>query len=380
MASAATLALAACSSSSSTSTEPSSVPIAAGGTDLSSVCPANIVVQTSWYPQAETGYLFELIKDDYTVDAGQKSVSGPLTTADGPTGVTIEVRAGGPAIGFQQPASQMYTDPSITFALVGEDQAIQLSGKFPVLSVFAPLERGPLMVMWDPATYPDVTTIAELDSAMDDTGGVILYSQGLPYMDYLLSSGQVSESHLDGSYDGTPATFIAADGRVGSQAYSTNEDYTYEYVIEEWMKPVDFQLLADAGWDPYPAPLAIRAGDKEELSSCLEQIVPIMQQATVDFFNDPSGASAVILDQVEQFQTGNTYSQSTIDAAVATMIEDELVGNGSNSTTGDFDTDRLANFWATAAPLFTSLGSAPADDASPETLFTNEYIDPSIGF
>ena len=32
----------------------------------------------------------------------------------------------------------------------------------PLLSVVAPLEKNPQMVMWDPETYPDVETLADL--------------------------------------------------------------------------------------------------------------------------------------------------------------------------------------------------------------------------
>ena len=378
LAAATALTLAGCSSSSASPA--ASGTVAAGGIDLASVCPANIVVQTSWYPQAETGYLFELIKDKYTVDPGKKSVSGPLATPDGTTGVNLEIRAGGPAIGFQQPASQMYTDPTITLAIVGSDQALQQSAKFATLTVFAGLDKAPLIVLWDPATYPDAKTIKDLGPAMKKKGGVLLYSQGQSYVDYLISSGQLTKSEVDGSYDGTPATFIAAGGKDATQAYSTNEAYTYPNIISQWKKPVAYQLLADAGWDTYPDSLSIRAGDKDKLAPCLKKLVPIFQQANVDFFKDPSGASKVILDQVKAFNSGDTYDQGTIDAAVKTMLDEKLAGNGSDGATGDFDMDRLQAFFTTATPIFEAEGSTPAKDATPQTLFTNEFIDTSIGF
>jgi hypothetical protein len=378
LATSALLFLTACSSSPSSSN--SAAPTAVKGADLTSVCPANIVIQTSWYPQAETGYLFQLIKGNYKVDNAQKSVSGPLTTPKGSTGVTLEVRAGGPAIGYQQPVTQMSTDPNITMAVVGSDQALQLSAKFPTLSVFAPLDKSPLIVLWDPSTYHGVKTIAALGKAMKSSGGVVLYSTGQPYMDYLLSSRQLSKSVTDGSYDGTPATFIAAGGKDAIQAYSTNEAYTYPNIISQWKKPVAFQLVADAGWDTYPGDLSIRASDKSKLSSCLTKLIPIFQQANVDFFKDPSGASKVILDQVTAFNSGDTYSQATINAAVKSMLSEKLAGNGSNSTTGDFDMNRLAAFFKVGTPVFESEGSAPAPGATPQKLFTNEFIDTSIKF
>jgi hypothetical protein len=369
------LALSACAGSDGSG----SAAAAAGTGTLGSVCPAQIVVQTSWYPQAETGYLFQLIKDDYTVDSAQKSVSGPLKVDGKATGVTLQVRAGGPVIGYQQPITQMYTDTSITLAVVGEDQALQQSAKFPSLSVFAALKKSPLIILWDPATYPDVKTIAQLGKAMKSTGGVVLYSTGQPYMDYLVSTGKLSKSLADSSYDGTPATFIASGGKDATQAYSTNEAYTYPHIIAQWKKPVAFQLVADAGWDSYPDDLVIRAGDKSKLSSCLKKLVPLFQQANVDFFKDPSGASKVILDQVEAFKSGDTYDQGTIDAAVKNMLGEDLAGN-EDGTTGGFDADRLTAFFATGTPVFTAEGDTPASDATPKSLFTNEFLDTSITF
>ena len=371
----AVIALAGCATQSS-----STAPAASSGSGtLGSVCPATVVVQTSWYPQAETGYLFQLIKDDYAVNATNKSVSGPLKVHGTSTGVTLQVRAGGPAIGYAQPVTQMYTDSSITLAIVGEDQALQQSAKFPTLSVFSPLKKSPLIVLWDPATYTGVKTIAALGKDMKSTAGVVLFSSGQPYMDYLISTGQLKKPNTDSSYNGTPATFIAAAGKDATQAYSTNEAYTYPNVITQWKKSVAFQLVADAGWDTYPDDLAIRASDKGSLSSCLKKLVPLFQQANVDFFKNPAGASKVILDQVAAFKTGDTYTQGTITAAVKNMLGEKLAGN-EDGMTGGFVTSRLSAFFKVGTPIFKAEGSAPAPSATPSRLFTNEFLDKSIAF
>lgn len=370
------IALAGCSSASGAA---DAKPASAGTGALSSVCPSQIVVQTSWYPQAENGFLFQLIKDDYKVDVASKSVSGPLKVNGKSTGVTLQVRAGGPAIGYQQPVTQMYTDQSITLAVVTEDQALQQSAKFPSLSVFAPLKKSPSIVMWDPATYPGVKTIAQLGKAMKSKGGVVLYTTGQPFVDYLLSTGQLNKSIIDSSYDGTPATFIAAGGRDATQAYSTNEAYTYPHVISQWKKPVAFQLVADAGWDAYPDDLVIRAGDKGKLAACLTKLVPMFQQANVDYFAKPAGAAKVILDQVAAFKSGDTYTQGTIDAAIKNMLSEKLVGD-EDGTTGGFDAGRLAAFFKVAKPVFAGEGKAPAAGATPKSLFTNEFLNTSITF
>ncbi|MGO1990867.1 MAG: ABC transporter substrate-binding protein, partial [Corynebacterium sp.] len=79
-----------------------------GSTDLSSVCPETVVVQTDWFPEAEHGHLYEQLdydgegRDAVSIDADGKVVSGPLFDGDnGYTGVDLEIRSGGPAIGNQ---------------------------------------------------------------------------------------------------------------------------------------------------------------------------------------------------------------------------------------------------------------------------------------
>src|SRR6056300_878708 len=89
---------------------------AAGGGDgvLSDVCPATVVVQTDWFPEAEHGALYNLIGEGYTIDTANKIVSGPMVLDGQDLGVTFEVRTGGPAIGFAPVTSYVYTDDAIT--------------------------------------------------------------------------------------------------------------------------------------------------------------------------------------------------------------------------------------------------------------------------
>ncbi len=63
--------------------------------DLSAVCPATIVIQTDWFPESEYGAVYGLLGDDYEIDVDNKIVSASLVTQGEPTGVNIEIRAGG---------------------------------------------------------------------------------------------------------------------------------------------------------------------------------------------------------------------------------------------------------------------------------------------
>ncbi|MGV8895728.1 MAG: ABC transporter substrate-binding protein [Rhodoglobus sp.] len=354
--------------------------LAIGSVDLAAAgCPANIVIQTDWNPEAEHAHLYELLGADYTVNSDQKSVSGPLMATGEYTGVNVEVRSGGPAIGYATVTSQMYSDDDITLGYVSTDEAIQLSADFPTVGVFAPLDKTPQMLMWDPSTYPDVTDIASLGTALASDGGVVRYFGGAAYMEYLMSDGQLDSSVVDGSYDGSPANFVAAGGKDAQQGFGSAEPYVYLNDVADWSKPVAYDYISAAGWDIYSSAVSVRAADFEELTPCLTALVPVLQQAEVDYFTDPTATNALVLDLVDQFDTGWVYSQGVADYSVTTMIDDGLVGNGPNDTLGDFDETRMADFLELAIPVFEGIGNVPAAGLVATDIYTNEFIDPAIG-
>jgi hypothetical protein len=347
-----------------------------GSTDLAAAgCPSNIVVQTDWNPEAEHGGLYESMGDDYVVDAGSKSVTGTLIDGNGDsTGVTLEIRAGGPAIGFQTPTAVMYSDDSIDLAYVPTDEAIQLSATQPTTAVLAPLEKSPTMIMWDPATHPDVKTIADLGK--DDI--TVRYFDGSAYMAYLTGAGVLKTSQVDGSYDGTPSGFVAAAGDVAQQGFASAEPYIYKNEVSAWGKDVDYQLVYDAGFQPYQSAISVRSADLEGMSGCLQALVPLMQQADVDYLADPDRATKIILDLVTQYDTGWVYSQGVADYSVQTQKELGLVGNGPDGTHGNFDTSRVDTLIQQTTPIFTEQGTPPKEGLTADDLVTNEFIDDSI--
>lgn len=348
----------------------------AAATDLAGVCPETIGIQTDWNPEAEHGALFQLFGDEVDIDGEQKSASAPLVAAgDVDTGVRIEVRTGGPAIGFQTVVSQLYQDPALLLGYVSTDESLQNSGEFPTKAIVAPLDINPQIIMWDPVTYPDVRTIADLKA----TGARVRYFETGAYMQYLLNSGQLDPAQVDGSYDGSPANFVADGGASAQQGFASAEPYIYENEVGEWGKPVAFELVHDAGWQPYAAALAVRADEFEANRACFEKLVPIVQQAQVDFVTDPAETNELILRLVEEYNTGWVYSAGVADFSVRQQLELGLVGNGTDETLGNFDLDRVTTFLDNAYPVYEANGDDPAPGLTPEDLVTNEFIDPSIG-
>jgi hypothetical protein len=368
------VALTACSSGSTASTSASS-DLTIGSVDLAAAgCPATIVMQTDWNPEAEHGHWYQMVGANPTIDAQNKTVTGPLMAGGEYTGVNIEIRAGGPAIGFQTVSSQMYTDDDIMLGYVSTDEAIQLSQDMPTKAVYTPLEIAPTMLMWDPATYPDATTIKDVVA----DGATVRYFEGSSYMEYLMSAGVIPQSQTDGSYDGTPASFVASGGKDAQQGFASAEPYIYENEVSSWGKPVKYTLINDLGYPIYYGAVSVRADKVDQYSDCLKALVPVMQQAEVDFYANPQPAVDLILQLVQDYDTGWVYSQGVADYSVQTQLDLGLVGNGTNDTVGDFDDARMTDVFDKIVPVFDKLGTPPADGLTATDIYTNEFIDSSI--
>jgi hypothetical protein len=270
--------------------------------------------------------------------------------------------------------SQLYTDDSILLGFVYTDEAIQNSAEFPTVAIESGMEKNPQMIMWDPATYPDIETIEDIG----EEGILVRYFGGAAYMDFFTQTGILSPDQVDGSYDGTPANFIAAQGADAQQGFGSAEPYIYENEVSDWGKPVAYAYINDAGWENYAQSIATRPENVETYRACFEKLVPIIQQSTVDYMNDPDETNALIIEAVETFDNGWVYSQGVADYAVQTMADDGLIANGTDGIVGTFDLDRVNELIEKAIPVYEALGQAPAEGLAAEDIVTNEFIDPDI--
>ena len=153
---------------------------------LAGICPETVVMQTDWNPQASTAGSTVLIGDDYEIDTDAVAVRGPLTASGVDTGVTLEIRSGGPAIGYQ----------TVTFADLRrrfDPARLRLHRRGDPERQRVPHRRRLLGHGQEPADhpvgsreiYPDVHEIADLK----ETGASIHYFSGGAYMDYFVQSG-----------------------------------------------------------------------------------------------------------------------------------------------------------------------------------------------
>jgi len=137
-----------------------------------------------------------------------------------------------------------------------------------------------------------------------------------------------------------------------------------------------FQTLHDAGFEVYAATLGIRPDQKDELDDCLKEIVPVFQQSVVSYINSPERTNDIIVDAVEQFADSWTQSMEITAWSVEQQKELGLVGNGPDDTVGNMVGDRIQG----VIDGMSQAGMAVPSGLSANDLFTNEYIDESIGF
>src|SRR5919198_2629390 len=203
-------------------------------TSLKGTCPDTIVVQTNWWPEPDHGFLYQLVGPNGTIDTNKNTYSGPL----GSTDVNVEIRAGGPAIGFQLVTAHMHQDDNILLGMLGTDEQIGSSANQPTIAVFAWYAKNPQIFFWGNPDW-NFASSAEIGRS----GATVLAFSGAPFVDVLEGKGQLNKSQVDNSYTGDPARFVAADGNIVSQGFVTAEPYIYEHEVQGWMKPVKFLLL-----------------------------------------------------------------------------------------------------------------------------------------
>jgi hypothetical protein len=348
--------------------------------DLRGVCPDPVVIQTSWDPSAESfGALYALLGPNQSVDAKQKRVTAPLMAQDKDTGVKLELRAGGPAIGFEKATTQLYADPKIHLAVPSAtDEVIQLSKSQPTTAVLALVDIDPQIILWDPATHPEWNIIADIGQ----TDSTVLYFGGDTYMEYLVGTGILKKSQVDGSFQGDPARFVAEKGEVAQSGYATSDPYVLEN-IPEWGKPVKYQLVYDTGYPNYGSLLTIRSRDKDTLAPCLKKLVPIVQQSQVDVHTKPDVQKRVIdltLQIADAYDSKNPYTTESAQFALAQEQRLKLTGDGSppDHTIGNFDMARIQRMIEIVGPIFAGQKKPIKEGLKPEEVATNEFINTKI--
>jgi hypothetical protein len=338
-------------------------------TPLAGVCPATIVLQWNWWPQPEQAWSYQLIGDAGTADTQKYTYSGPL----GSTGVDLEIRSGGPATGGQLPVAQMYADDSILLGITTTEDSVGDAEDFPTVSVFTYAQKSPLVFFWGNPDW-DFKDLADIKNS----GQTVLAFDGSPFLGVLEGKGLLDPAQVDQSYNGDPGRFIVEDGNVIEQGFLTSEVYQYQHDIPDWGKPVKYVLVGDE-YSAYHSQVSIRADKLEANRACLTKLVPLLQQAAVDYAHEPGPTNQVLLDYVAKLTgTGWTLSKGITEWADTQALRAGIVANGTDGTFGSFDLARVTSFIADATPVLQAQGKKVPVDLAPADIVTNQFLDPGI--
>jgi hypothetical protein len=349
------------------------------GTPLANVCPNPLIIQKDWLAQAEQGAMYQMIGGGGKMEVGK--YSGPL----GSTGIDLVILEGGGGMGLgdgETAYSALFNGNSkagVTPHLGYQDldNAFIYSKRFPVVGVVTPLEKALQGLIWDKGTYPKgFHSLDDIKKLADSGKGKIYVSTIKRTFGLYLAESGVNPDALVQGYRGDLENFVGNNGTWLNQGFVTSEVYKLSHGAN-WNKPVDAVAFSDLGYPNYTGMLSVARNRLDELAPCLEKLVPIIQQAQVDYITHPAEVNALIV----KFNDGNfstSFWKTTADLndfAVKRLVEIGGVGNGSNETLGDFDMDRVKTMAGIVKPW---LDERADPDVKPEDVVTNRFIDPSI--
>ncbi len=350
------------------------IPMAPAAQRLDDVCPSTVVVQATWEPEVDHAAFYQLVGPDASIDTRKKSVTGSLVDDGEDTGVKIEVRSGGSAIGYQPVISQMYADTSITLGSVPTEDRVAGAADQPAVGVFATRQISPLMLQWDPATHPSWKSIADIGTS----NASVVVSKGALYAQVLAAQGVLKKSQIEDSYDGAPARFVS-DPSIAQEGFVTSELYIYEHEVTAWDRPIRYQLVKDAGYDVYPDALSVRSGELDKLRPCLKKLVPALQRSTLAYLQDPSTTNALIVKLAHDYDTGWVYSARVAEAGTAVTKKLKLMtGTDPSVPVGDFAQKRAQKSLDLVTKAFAEGGTPVKAGLSVRDVFDDEFIDRSI--
>jgi hypothetical protein len=350
---------------------PGSVSTTRGFPDgpLADVCPAAIDIQLAGLPGVAVGALFTLISDAPEIDTAAQSVAGIIRRPDGTAeDVRLVLRSGGPAVAFRDSVDVLADDATLTLAQTSTASAVLRSDNQPTTGVVALTDVSHDVVIWDPATYPDIDGFSELREQQTE----IRHVTDAPLVDFLVANGTLDAEQMVPGFDGEPAAFVEAGGAIAQQG-DLLVDVALLPSLPQWARPVSYVAAADAGWASYDDTIVARTSDLAELAECLGRLVPVIQSAIVAYRADPSPVNALLADARAQFDPLTRLTADLMDAGARLAAETGTVSAAGDAPVGDFEAARLTSF---VPELVAATGSNAVEV---DGLFTNQFIDPAIG-
>jgi hypothetical protein len=330
------------------------------------VCPEKLVIQTDWFPELEHGGTYQLIGTEGTISKDLVNYSGPVQPQYAVGGLKeIEINT----IKFDKANASVLLDGEADFAYITAADVIRDASAVDMVMIAKTLDKDPQMVMWDPAQF-DIQTPEDIAAS----GAPVVHFPGTGYIDYMIGQGYMTADQSDPSYDGSDAKFVATNGGIIQQGFATNEVFKYENEIA-WKDgapaDVDFFTVGDMGFNNYPAVITMMRSRMEELDACLTLLVPAMQQAWIDFLNDPTPIMDKMIEINEVHDGFWGLSASINEGGFALVESDGYAVNSPDGTYCSLDEARMQELYDTVKPLYDEQGVEIAADVA--SVYTNKY-------
>ena len=344
----------------------------AGADESAASCPTELVIQTDWFPELEHGGTYQLIGPDGVADKDTVSYSGPIQEQYAVGGVeTVTIRT----VNGDKSNASVLADGDADFAYSTTSDVIKDSAAVPLIAIAKTLDQDPQMVMWDPAQN-DIQSPEDIAAS----GAQVLHFPGTSYIDYMIAEGIMNADQSNPSYDGSDAAWVADGGDFFQQGFATNEIYKYENDIA-WKDggpaDVSFYTVGDLGFENYPAAITMLQSRAEELDSCLTELVPVMQQAWIDFLNDPKPITDAMISINETHDGFWSLSEGLNEAGMALIESDGYAVNSPDGTYCSFDPERMQALYDILQPIYADQGTEVADGA--DGVYTNKYCEGAPG-
>ncbi|MEY4231674.1 MAG: hypothetical protein RLZZ362_2523 [Actinomycetota bacterium] len=330
------------------------------------VCPTKLTIQTDWFPELEHGGTYQLIGPDGTASKDTVSYFGPVQPQYAVGGLKeIEIKT----VNFDKANSAVLLDGDADMAYINISDVIKDSSAVPMVAIAKTLDQDPQMVMWDP-TQHDIQTPEDMAA----TGATVLHFPGTAYIDYMIGQGYITADQSNPSYDGSDAKWVAESGNLIQQGFATNEVYKYENDIA-WKDgapaDVSFFTVAEMGFDNYPATITMLKSRVEELDACLTLLVPMMQQAWIDFLNDPKPITDALIEINVTHDGFWALSEGLNEAGIALLEEKKIAANSPDGTYCTLDPAKVAALYEQLKPIYAEQGVEITDDVT--TVYDNKY-------
>lgn len=310
------------------------VAIGCGSDDSSEPSSADsseeVSVVMSWFPEGEQGGYWQVEEGDLG-----EAVGGPK----------INIEPGGPSIKVTPQVASGQFDYGMADA---DEVLLAQSEGVPIVSVFSTFDDHLRCLM----SQPD----AGIESIEDIEGHPVSISQGSSFWEYLKAEYDLSDV-TEQNYTGTLAQ-LKDNPDLVQQCYATSEPFAAE---EEGI-PIETLLVAESGFNPYPATIVTT---EEKIKNDPEEVAKVVEALTKgweEFLADPNQAFALIEQENQEISAEELdYQYDTLQD----FIQEPL---------GCMDPAR----WDELSEQLKSVDLIESD-VDPSEAFTNEFVTSDCG-